>query len=175
MRFQTHIKNCLLSLSRMLTGFPRLLENSGKSWNFYWKISRTWKCFGKWPWYWKVLEIYLQLPGMSWKLLGDWCRWQFLASIRHVSAEENSHNWTAGMKNAFAAGALPQTPLEELRALPQIPQMLIVAIFKHCRLMTWSWINASGVPESPGIYCNQESGNPVLTCAQLWRIYSWIL
>ena len=26
-----------------ISGFPRILENSGKSLNFYWKISRTWK------------------------------------------------------------------------------------------------------------------------------------
>jgi len=37
-------------------GFPPLLENPGKSWNFYWKISRTWK----------VLENDLG-PGKSWK------------------------------------------------------------------------------------------------------------
>jgi len=33
----------------------------GKSWNFYWKISRIQK----------VLEIYLQGPGKSWNLLGN--------------------------------------------------------------------------------------------------------
>jgi len=33
----------------------------GKSWNFYWKFSRTWK----------VLEIYLQGTGKSWDLLGS--------------------------------------------------------------------------------------------------------
>jgi len=41
------------------SGFPRLLENSEKSWTFYWKISRTWK----------VLENDLG-PGNSWNLLG---------------------------------------------------------------------------------------------------------
>ena len=43
-----------------ITGFPHLLENSGKSWNFYWKISRTWK----------VLENDLG-NGKSWKFLGS--------------------------------------------------------------------------------------------------------
>jgi len=48
------------------------------------------------------------------------------------------------------AGDLPPTPLEELRAFSQIPQLLFVAIFKHCRLTTGFWKNASGVLESPG-------------------------
>ena len=33
-------------------------------------------------------------------------------------------------------------------------------IFKHCWLMTPSWKNVFGVLESPGIFCNQECGNP---------------
>ena len=37
---------------------PTPLENSGKSWNFYWKISRTWK----------VLENNLG-TGKSWKTI----------------------------------------------------------------------------------------------------------
>ena len=32
-------------VAHLVTGFPRLLENSGKSWTFYWKISMTLKVF----------------------------------------------------------------------------------------------------------------------------------
>ena len=42
------------------TGFSRILENPGKSWNIYWKISRTWK----------VLENDLG-PGKYGNLLGN--------------------------------------------------------------------------------------------------------
>ena len=56
---------------------------------------------------WKILEIYLQGHGKSWKLLGSlsgnfqtfrdlakrqWCGWQILTSNMHVSADKNSHN-----------------------------------------------------------------------------------
>ena len=61
----------------------------------------------KWPWYWKVLEFARQ-----------WCRWQLLASNRHVSADENSHNcchqvcFLGGRyaKNAFAARTYSAPP-----------------------------------------------------------------
>ena len=39
-------------------------------------------------------------------------------------------------------------------------QEVFVSMFKHCRLTTGSWKNASGVLESPGSFCNQVSGNP---------------
>ena len=37
---------------------------------------------------------------------------------------------------------------------------LFVSLFKHCWFMTGSSKIASFVLESPGIFCNQESGNP---------------
>jgi len=82
----------------------------GKSWNFYYKISRTWK----------VLENNVG-PGKYWKstckileFFRQWCRWQFLVSNRHVFADENSHNCchqirfrSAGMPKMFLWPGLP--------------------------------------------------------------------
>ena len=73
----------------------------GKSWNFYWKISRTWK----------VLEF-----------ARSRCGCQFFVSNRHIYADENSQNcWhqvrflrCRCAKMLLRPGALPQTPLGSL-------------------------------------------------------------
>jgi len=53
------------AVSEYSTGFPRLLENPGKSWNFYRKIFRpenSWKMT-------LVLENFGNLLARSWKVL----------------------------------------------------------------------------------------------------------
>jgi len=63
----------------------------------------------------------------SWILLGNWYVWQFWASNRHVSADEDGCNCCHQVrflgcryaKNAFTAGSPPQTPLVELTVLPR--------------------------------------------------------
>ena len=114
----------------------------GKFWNFYWKISRTWKVLIMTL----VLQIYLQGPGKSWKLLGidvDVSFWfqidvllqtkiAIIVAIRYVF-------WDAGMpKNDLAARTQPQTPLDELTALPRPPGCCLW-LFKHYWLTTGSW------------------------------------
>ena len=104
----------------------------------------------------------------SWKFMEiarQWCLLQFLASNRHISADENSHNYCHQVgflgcrcaKNAFIASPPPRTPLGELSAT-QILYLLFVAIFKHCWFTTGSWENASGVQESPGFFVTTRVG-----------------
>jgi len=81
----------ILSVQILVSGFLRLLENPGKSWNFYWKFpgpGKSWKMI-------LVLESPWSLFARSWKVLvfaRQGCTWQLLVSNRHVYADENSHN-----------------------------------------------------------------------------------
>jgi len=44
-----------------------------------------------------------------------------------------------------------------------VTAVVFVSVFKHCWLMAGSRKNSSGARKSHGIFCNQESGNPVGT------------
>jgi len=94
-----------LKFDKVTESLNRVPTPPGKSWNFYWKFSRTRKVLESETWSWKVLEFSRQ-----------WCSWQFLASNRRVSADGTSHNWEERFlscryaKNAFLAGASPGTP-----------------------------------------------------------------
>jgi len=81
---------------------------------------------GKWPWSWKVLEIYLQGPRKSWNLLGidaDGSFWlqidmflqtkiAIIVSIRYVF-------WAAGMPEMLSRPGFLPGP--ELTVLSQTP------------------------------------------------------
>jgi len=101
--------------------YLRVPTPPGKSWNFHWKISRTWK----------VLESPWSLLARSWKVLQfarQWCTWQFLVSNRHVYADENSHNCIHQVrflvcryaKNALTAGVPPRTRWQSLQSSPRL-------------------------------------------------------
>ena len=106
----------------------------GKSWFSFCKISRSWKKG-------LVLEILLKGPGCGRRT--HWCRctcqnlWR-LAQILFVYT-----------KKSLAAGAVPWTPCN-----------CCLSIYLDTAGVRRSWKNASGVLESPGNFCNQESGNP---------------
>ena len=123
---------------------------------------------GERPWSWKVSEIYLQGHGKSWNLLGSdvldsfWfqidmfmqTKIPIIVFIRYVF-------WAAGMPKMLTVGVPPRTTLAELTVLFQTPQLLFVAIFKHCWLTSGSWKMFLGPGKVLEFFCNQGSGKPV--------------
>jgi len=101
----------------------------------------------------------------------QWCRWQFLASNRHVSADENSHNCCHQVrflgcryaKNAFTFGVTP-TPLGELRALLRPLASVcyyIQTLLAYDRVLEKCFWSLGKSWKSTGCFRNQESENPV--------------
>jgi len=94
---------------------------------------------------WKVLEISRQ-----WCTCSFWFQMDmYLQRKIAITVATRYIFWTAGMKYA-------PDPTAGAYSTPQLSLLLIVAIFKHCRVMTGSWKNAFRVLESPGIYCNKR-------------------
>jgi len=101
---------------------------------------------GKWPWSWKVLEVYLQGPGKSWNLLGSdvhgSCWFQIdmfmqtkiaiIVSIRYVF-------WLQVCQKCFHGWGFSRTPLAELTALSRL--------LSCCLLL---YLNIAGSRQGPG-------------------------
>jgi len=125
----------------------------------------------KWPRFWKVLEIYLQCPGMSWNLLGNDVHGSFwfqidmfmqlkiavIVAIRYVV-------WAAGMPKMLPR--LGFLPARCWRSLQRSPRLLAVVccyiwtLLAYDRVLEKCFWGPGKFWKSPGIFCNQESGKP---------------
>jgi len=149
--FNLGSKCCGLSLKQGSHASLKILESLGIFIGKFPGHEKSWKST------WKVLKFSRQR-----------CGWQFLASNRHVSADEDSHNCCHNVrflscryaKRLLQLGLHPR-PAVGAYSAPRTCWLLSVALFKHCWLMTTSWKNAYGILGSAGIFGNQESRNPL--------------
>ena len=138
---------------RWYTGFPRLLENPGKSSNFYSKISRTFGPGKSWKSTWKVLEFARQ-----------WRTWMFLISNRHVMQTKMAIIvsiryvfWAAGMPKMLSRpGFLPRTCWQSLQRSPRLLSYCLLPYLNIAGLRRGPGKMLLGVWKSPGFFCNQE-------------------
>ena len=96
-----------------------------------------------------VLEILVQGPGKTWNFLAMMWEANTMMQVQMPKFAKISSDFICIYENN-----------RWLLCSFLDPVVTAVCLYS-CWHMTGSWKNASGVLESPGNFCNQESGNPL--------------
>jgi len=143
----------------------------GKSWKvleFLLENFQDLESPGKWPWSWKVLEIYLQGLGKSWNMLGSDVHGSFwfqidmsmqtkmaiIVSIRYVF-------WAAGMPKMLSRpGFLPGPRWQSLQRCPRLFSCCLLPYLNIADLRQGPGKMLLGVWKSPGFFVTKSVGTP---------------